>query len=63
MAGEVINPRVIVANGVAVTDAAPLPCTSVDTTVTDNGAVINPVTWVANSIAVTDTDPLPITLV
>lgn len=63
MAENISNPRTVVNNGVPVTDAAPLVCTSVATAVADNGAVINPVSWVANGVAVTDAAPLPISLV
>ncbi len=63
MAEAVVNPRTVVANGVAVTTAAPLPCTSVAASIVDNGNIINPVSWVANGVAVTTAAPLPITLV
>ncbi len=63
MAEALVNPRTVVANGVAVTTAAPLPCHSVAAGPADNGNIINPVTWVANGVAVTTAAPLPITLV
>ncbi len=58
-----INPRTPVANGVAVTIAAPLPVTSVAASIVDNGKIINPVVWVANGVVVSNAAPLPITLV
>ncbi len=58
-----LSPRTVVANGVAVTTAAPLPCTSVAATVVDTGKIISPVVWVANGVVVDNTNPLPITLV
>ncbi len=58
-----LNPRTPVANGVAVTTAAPLPCTSVAASIVDNGKIINPVVWVANGVVVDTAHPLPITLI
>ncbi len=58
-----LNPRAPLANGVAVTTAAPLPVTSVAATIVDNGKIISPVVWVANGVVVDTAHPLPITLV
>ncbi len=58
-----LNPRTPVANGVAVTTAAPLPVTSVAATVVDNGKIINPIVFVANGVVVDTAHPLPVTLI
>ncbi len=58
-----LNPRTVVANGVEVTTAAPLPVTSVAASIVDNGTIINPVVWTANGAVVDTAHPLPITLV
>jgi hypothetical protein len=64
MTDVTINPKSLIYNGEVVSDANPLPCSSLASLAAPVADLtLGPVSWIVNGEIVSDANPLPITLV